>query len=132
MNVDYLLLRDIHISCVVLSGTGFFARGVLMLCASPVLAQRWLRVVPHVVDSVLLGSAVLLALQSGQYPVAQGWLSAKLVALLAYIGCGTMALKRARTRGARLAYFVAALLIFAYIVSVAMTRSALGWLAYLA
>ena len=132
MNVDYLLLRDIHISCVVLSGTGFFVRGVLMLCASPVLAQRWLRVVPHVVDSVLLGSAVMLAVQSGQYPLAQDWLSAKLVALLAYIGCGTMALKRARTRRARLMYFVAALLIFAYIVSVAMTRSALGWLAYLA
>ena len=131
MNVDYLLLRDIHISCVVLSGTGFFVRGVLMLCASPVLAQRWLRVVPHVVDSVLLGSAVMLAVQSGQYPLAQDWLSAKLVALLAYIGCGTMALKRARTRRARLMYFVAALLIFAYIVSVALTRNALGWLAML-
>ena len=131
MNVDYLLLRDIHISCVVLSGTGFFVRGVLMLCASPVLAQRWLRVVPHVVDSVLLGSAVMLAVQSGQYPLAQDWLSAKLVALLAYIGCGTMALKRARTRRARLMYFVAALLIFAYIVSVAMTRNALGWAAML-
>ena len=128
MNVDYLLLRDIHITCVVLSGAGFFVRGVLTLCASPVLAQRWLRVVPHVVDSVLLGSAVMLAVQSGQYPLAQDWLSAKVVALLAYIGCGTMALKRARTRGGRLAFFIAALLIFAYIVSVAMTRNALGWL----
>ena len=128
MSVDYLLLREIHITCVALSGTGFFVRGVLMLCASRVLAQRWLRVVPHVVDSVLLGSAVLLAVQSGQYPLAQNWLSAKLVALLAYIGCGTMALKRARTRRRRVAYFIAALLIYVYIVSVAMTRNALGWL----
>ena len=131
MSFDYLLLRHIHIACVVLSGTGFFVRGVLMLCASPVLAQRWLRVVPHVVDSVLLASAVLLAVQSGQYPVAQDWLSAKVVALLAYIGFGTMALKRARTRAGRLVYFIAALLLFAYIVGVAMTRNALGWLAML-
>ncbi len=132
MTVDYLLLRNTHIACVMLSGSGFFVRGVLMLRASPLLARRWLRVVPHAVDTVLLGSALTLAVQSGQYPFAQGWLSAKLVALLAYIGCGTMALKRGRTRAGRAAYFVAALLIFAYIVSAAMTRSALGFLAWFA
>ena len=128
MTVDYLLLRNIHIACVILSGTGFFVRGVLMLCASPLLAQRWLRVAPHAVDTVLLGSALMLAVQSGQYPLAQDWLSAKVLALLAYIGCGTMALKRGRTRAGRAAYFIAALVLFAYIVSAAMTRSALGFL----
>ena len=82
MTVDYLALRHIHIACVVLSGSGFFVRGVLMSCASPLLAQRWLRVVPHAIDTLLLGSAVLLAVQSGQYPLAQDWLTAKVLALL--------------------------------------------------
>ena len=50
----------------------------------------------------------------------------QVVALLAYIVCGTMALKRGRSRAVRSAFFVAALAILAYIVSVAMTRSPFG------
>ena len=125
---DYLLLRNVHIACVTLSGIGFVLRGGLMLAGSPLLAGRWLRVVPHVVDTLLLASAIALAVLSGQYPIAQGWLSAKLVALLVYIACGTMALKRGRTRAVRAVFFVAALGVYGYIVSVAMTRNALGWL----
>lgn len=125
--MDYLLLRNVHIACVVLSGGGFLLRGVLMLRTSPLLAHRWVRVAPHVVDTLLLGSAVMLAVRSAQYPFVQGWLTAKLLALLVYIGCGTMALKRGRTRTERAAYLVAALAVFAYIVSVAMTRDAFGF-----
>lgn len=122
----YLALRNLHIACVVLSGTGFAVRGLWMLGASPMLARPWVRVVPHLVDTTLLASAVALAVIGGQYPLAQDWLTAKVVALLVYILCGTIALKRGRTRAVRAAFFVAALLAFAYIVSVALTRSPLG------
>lgn len=125
----YLALRNLHIACVALSAAGFMLRGWWMLCASPLLGRRWVRVVPHLIDSALLASAVALAVTSGQYPLAQDWLTAKVVALLAYILCGTMALKRGRTRAVRSVFFVAALAILGYIVSVAMARSPLGFFA---
>jgi len=122
----YLALRHLHVTCVGLSGAGFLLRGAWMWSGSPMLGRRWVRVVPHLVDSALLASAIALAALSGQYPLAQDWLTAKVVALLAYIVCGTMALKRGRSRAVRSIFFVAALAIFGYIVSVAMTRSPLG------
>ena len=122
----YLALKHLHLTCVAGSGLGFTLRGFWMLSGSPLLERRWVRIVPHVVDTVLLASAVALAVLTAQYPFVQGWLTAKVLGLLVYILCGTMALKRARTKRARAGFFVAALLAFAYIVSVALTRSPYG------
>lgn len=122
--MSYLLLKHLHVSCVILSGLGFFVRGVLMLKASPWLNSRLARILPHVVDTLLLGSAITMAVMSGQYPFAQPWLTAKFFGLLAYIFLGSLALKRGRTRAQRAGFFVLALLAFAYIVAVALTRQA--------
>jgi uncharacterized membrane protein SirB2 len=123
--MTYAALKHLHVVCVVLSGLGFSLRGWWMLNDSPWLQARPARVAPHVIDSVLLGSALVMAWQSSQYPFAQGWLTAKFFGLLAYILCGTMALKRARTKGRRVVFLVLALLAFAYIVGVALTRNPL-------
>jgi len=95
------------------------------------LQQPIVRILPHVVDTVLLGSAIAMAVISAQYPFSTDWLTAKLLGLLIYIGCGSMALKRARSKPQRAAYLVAALLAFAWIVSVALNRNRLGFLASL-
>ena len=129
--MTYLMLKYLHIGCVVLSGAGFFVRGLWMLGNSPRLQQRLVRVLPHIVDTILLASAIAMAIISAQYPFAVAWLTAKLVGLLIYIGCGTMALKRGRTPSQRAFFFVAALLAFAYIVAVALTRSPLGPLTWI-
>lgn len=126
----YLTLKHLHVTFVVLSGLGFFVRGIWMLADSPRMRARWVRIWPHVVDTGLLASALGLAYISGQYPFAQGWLTAKVVGLVAYIVCGTMALKRGRTKPVRAAFFVVSLLIFAYIVGVALTRNAWAYLAW--
>ncbi len=126
--MSYLALKHLHVTCVVLSGLGFALRGWWMLNDSPWLKARLAKVVPHVVDTVLLGSALVMAWQSGQYPFVQGWLTAKFFGLLAYIACGTMALKRARTKGRRVLFLLLALLAYAYIVGVALTRNPLVWL----
>jgi uncharacterized membrane protein SirB2 len=123
----YTLLKYLHVSCVALSGAGFVLRGAWMLRGSPMLARRWVRIAPHLVDTALLASAIALALMSGQYPLAQGWLTAKVLGLIAYIALGTIALKRGRTRALRLAAFCGALLVFAYIVAVATTKSVLPY-----
>lgn len=125
----YVTLKHLHVTFVVLSGLGFFVRGIWMLADSPRLRARWVRIWPHVVDTGLLASAFGLAYMSGQYPLAQDWLTAKVVGLVAYIVCGTMALKRGRTKPVRAAFFVVSLLIFAYIVGVALTRNAWAYLA---
>ncbi len=122
----YLALKHLHVTCVVLSGAGFFLRGLWMLFDSPRLAERWVRVVPHVVDTALLASAIAMAVLSGQYPLVQAWLTAKLSGLLAYILCGTMALKRGRSKAVRAVFLVLAVLAYVYIVSVALARHPLG------
>jgi uncharacterized membrane protein SirB2 len=122
----YLALKNLHVLCVVVSGSGFFVRGLWMLSDSPRLNLHWVQVAPHVVDTLLLGSAIAMAVISAQYPLAQDWLTAKLIGLLAYILCGMMALRRGRSKTTRGIFFAAALLAFAYIVSVAITRSPLG------
>ncbi|EXI82824.1 MAG: Invasion gene expression up-regulator, SirB [Candidatus Accumulibacter appositus] len=127
----YLTLKYLHIGCVVLSGAGFFVRGLWMLGKSPRLQQPLVRVLPHIVDTVLLASAIAMAVISAQYPFAATWLTAKLIGLLIYIGCGTMALKRGRSQSQRAIFFIAALLAFAYIVAVAVSRNALGPLAWI-
>ena len=120
--MDYLLLKEVHVACAIVSIAGFVARGGLMLRESPLLQARFARIAPHVVDTVLLASAIALALQSGQYPFAQSWLTAKLLALFAYIALGAVALKRGDFGVAFALALVAAL----YIVCVALTRSPLG------
>lgn len=127
--MDYLLLKHIHMTAVTLSGTGFVLRGLLMLVRSPVLDARWVRIAPHVVDTVLLASAIGLVILIGQYPFVHGWVTAKVLGLLAYIGLGMFALRRGRSQTVRFAFWVAALAVFGWIVSVALTKDPAGWLA---
>ncbi len=123
--MTYLLVKHLHITCAVLSGSFFLLRGVWMLLESDALQRRWVKVVPHVVDTVLLTSALTMVFWSAQYPLVQPWLTAKVLALLAYIVLGTIALKRGQTKATRTAALVAALAVFAYIVLVALSRQVL-------
>lgn len=120
--MSYLTVKHLHMTSAALSGMLFLLRGFWMVCESPMLRRRWVKVLPHVVDTVLLGSAVTLAVWSSQYPFAQGWLTAKVLALAVYIALGSVALKRGRTRRVRIAAFAAAAAVFLYIVRVALTR----------
>jgi uncharacterized membrane protein SirB2 len=123
----YLAIRALHIACAAISITGFAARGALMLADSPLLRHRFVRIAPHVVDTLLLASAVWLAWFLGQTPFVHGWITAKVFALLAYIVLGMVALKRGRTKGVRAGAFAAALASAGYIVWVALTRDPSPW-----
>ena len=124
----YLVLRDLHITCVVLSGIGFCLRGMWRLLDSQLWQRRWARTLPHVIDTVLLSSAIALAVISEQYPVAQPWLSAKVVGLLVYIGCGMASFRFSRDKRWMTGFFALALCAYGYIVSVALTRHPAAWL----
>ena len=118
----YLLVKSLHVGCAAASLAGFLVRGVLMLRGSPLLETRFARVAPHVVDTLLLASALWLSWHVGQYPFVHAWVTAKVLALLAYIVLGSMALRRGRTKALRAAALAGALAAAGYIVSVAITR----------
>ncbi|MGW8182807.1 MAG: SirB2 family protein [Burkholderiales bacterium] len=121
--MDFALVKYLHVSCAALSYAGFVARGILMMRAAPMLRTPWIRIVPHIVDTVLLASAIALAVMSQRYPFVEPWLTAKVLALLVYIGVGTVALRRGRTRRGRITAWIIAQLVFIYIAAVAVTRS---------
>lgn len=120
----YETIKLIHVTSAVLSISGFFVRGLWMLAESPRLRERWVRIAPHVVDTILLASAIYLAVTIEQYPGANDWLTAKVVALVFYVVLGSIGLKRGRTKPIRVVAWLGALAAFAYIVAVALTRNA--------
>lgn len=123
----YFAIKHIHVTAVTLSFALFLLRGFWMFSESGMLRQRWVRIAPHVVDTVLLAAGVWLAFMLRQIPGASEWLTAKLVALVVYIGLGTIALKRGRTQTQRTAAWLAAMTVFGYIVAVALTKNAMPW-----
>jgi len=131
--MDYLTLKALHVTSALASLMLFVIRGVWMVSAPERLRQQWVKVVPHVVDTVLLVSAIALVWQLGGLAVlrTQSWLVAKIVALLVYIVLGSIALKRGRTLRVRVAAFLAAIGVFAYIVWVAIAKSPYAFITWL-
>ena len=122
----YPQIRTLHISCAYVSISLFLLRHVLNLYNVNWRRWRALRIMPHVVDSVLLVSAILLTITIRQFPFVAGWLTVKVVALVLYIFLGIQALSPRNTQGARRTAFFAAALVFFFIVSVAQSHSPWG------
>ena len=123
--MNYLLLKHLHMTLAAVSGSLFLLRGLWMLADSPVRERAWVRSAPHLVDSLLLATAIALAWWSGQSPSANPWLTAKVGALIAYILLGSLALKYGKTKPLRAAAFIGALACFGYIVATAVTKNPL-------
>ncbi len=126
----YATVKLIHMTAVALSFSGFSVRGVGVLRGATWVRGRVARTLPHVVDTVLLASAVALAWMLRLNPLDTPWLAAKIVGLLAYIGLGMLAIRPGRPAAVRGAAWLAALGVFAYIVSVALTKHPGGFFAH--
>lgn len=124
-------LKLVHVSCAFASITGFGLRGYWMVSDHPLLQHRASKVLPHVIDTLLLGSAISLLLVWHLSPLAAPWLSAKIIALLLYIGLGIVALRLGRKKQIRVSAWLLALLTACYIVSVAYSKNPLGFLQFL-
>jgi uncharacterized membrane protein SirB2 len=125
----YASIKAVHMASVATSFALFAIRGAWRWRSPDRLRQRWVRIVPHVVDTVLLASGIALAALIGASPEGHAWLAAKVAGLVLYIVLGSVALKYAKTPGVRSASFFAALATFAWIISVAVTKSPAGFLA---
>jgi uncharacterized membrane protein SirB2 len=127
--MDFTLLRTVHIASVHLTLTLFLLRGFWMLTNSSLLHVRWVRIVPHVNDTLLLLAAISMLFVADINPLNQPWILAKIIGLLAYIGLGTIALKRGKTKTIRVMAMIAALGVFGYIMAVAMTKQVIPGIA---
>lgn len=125
--MDYGTVKVIHQSAVALSFVGFLVRSGASLSGASWVQSRAARTLPHVVDTVLLVSALALVWMLRLNPYAAPWLTAKIIALLIYIALGFIALRPRLPRRVRLAAWLAALASFGYIVAVAFTKNPLGY-----
>lgn len=121
------LLKHLHITFALLSFVGFFIRGIWMLQGSGLLRRKWARVLPHINDTLLLVSAIALAIALGYSPGNHPWLMTKIIALFVYIGVGVLAFRHPR-KAVRVTAWLIALGIFLYIVSVALYKHSMGFL----
>jgi uncharacterized membrane protein SirB2 len=121
-------IKLIHITCAVLTFFLFSLRGVWMLEDSPVLQHKLVRISPHVIDTCLLITGLTMALSLYAAFYTQPWLMAKLLALVLYIVIGSIALKYGKTKKIRTCALIVALVIFLYIVMVALTHSPIPYI----
>ena len=126
--MDYALLKLMHMSLALTSIAGFILRWCWRMQRSRLASASFVRVIPHLVDTLLLGTAVLMVLDLGQAPVSAHWLTAKISGLLLYILFGMMAMRSAPEARRSVPAFTASVLVFAWILSVAWTKSPLGFL----
>ncbi len=119
----YTFIKIIHMSFAMISILGFLVRGILKINESPLVEKKLVKVLPHVIDTVLLVSAIILVVMSGQYPWVAPWVGAKVLGLIVYIGLGVVVMRTAKTRQARIIAFALALVTAAYILMVASTKT---------
>ncbi|MCZ0926638.1 SirB2 family protein [Halomonas janggokensis] len=130
MAEHYLLLKHLHITAAYASLAFFVLRAIWSFNGAQVLQARWVKVIPHIIDTALLALGVSLAVILNFWPLPP-WLSAKITALVIYIVLGTVAIKRGRTPTTRAMAALAAISVFGYMVGAAIQRSPLSWLGWL-
>ena len=110
------MLKLLHVSCAYLTGAGFLLRAILVLRGSELAAHRVVKTLPHLIDTILLASAIGLLVSWSINPGEHAWLMAKIGALLLYIGFGMLMLRWGRTTARRWIGFVGATLCYGFIV----------------
>ncbi len=123
----YLALKHIHMTFVVLSLLLFILRGLWLFRNSAMLDKKLFKIAPHIINTIMLVSGIILALHLGMNPGEQAWLMAKIIGLVVFIILGIGAFK-VRHPLAQKILWIDALVVFAYIISVALTKNTLGFL----
>jgi len=119
------IVKIVHMTTAFISIGGFSLRGIWAIRGSDQLQKRWVKIAPHLVDTLFLLSGVTLAIQIEQYPFVNAWLTVKVLGLLVYILLGMAVLRFASTRQMKTLAFLSAITVFIYIVLVAYTKNPL-------
>lgn len=122
----YPQIKWVHVAAVICSGLLFALRGGAQLAGARWTMAAPLRYLSYTIDTTLLTAALMLATMLHQYPFVNSWLTVKVVLLVVYIVLGSLALKRGQTPTVRLYSFLAALVVYLFIASVARAHHPLG------
>jgi uncharacterized membrane protein SirB2 len=125
----YPQIKLVHVFAVLASGALFLLRGLAINLGGQWAMAAPLRYLSYTIDTVLLTAALMLATLLQQFPFVHGWLTVKVLLLVVYIALGTVALKRGRSPHARWTCWIAALVVYAFIISVARVHHPAGWFA---
>jgi len=126
-NYMYMIVKHSHLTLMLLSVSFLIIRVLASTQNAQWLQQKWAKIAPHIIDTLLLISAVILMTLISQYPIADNWISAKVVALIAYIGLGTMAFKGNKSALTKIFFLLLALTVIGYMIAVAVTKQAFPW-----
>jgi len=121
----YMMAKHLHLTAVALSILFFVFRFIWSQFDAQALSKKWVKILPHVIDTILLASAIWLCVILSQYPFANAWLTFKLIGVVLYIVLGLFALKKAKSTVGRWAFFVAALAVLMATAMVAVTKQPL-------
>ncbi|MBL4940882.1 MAG: SirB2 family protein [Colwellia sp.] len=122
------MFKHLHITLAVLSISLFTLRFIWTLAQSTKLEAKWVKITPHVIDTLLLIIGIALMAKLYINPLEQLWLAEKLIALFAYIFTGYYTLKLARNRMMQVFGYLGAMCWVMLIVRLAMTRESLLFL----
>jgi uncharacterized membrane protein SirB2 len=128
---DYAALKAVHVTAVTLSGALFLLRAGWRFARPAAPFARAARIVPALVDTVLLASALALVSFWVRDRLPLGWIGVKVLVLAAYVAVGTLALRPGLAPGRRLLHVASAALAFGFIVTVALSKSPAGALRWL-
>jgi len=121
----YMMAKHLHLTAVALSILFFIFRFIWSQFDANALSKKWVKIVPHIIDTVLLASAIWLCIILSQYPLVNAWLTFKVIGVVLYIVFGLFALKKAKTAVGRWAFFVAAIAVLMATAMVAVTKQPL-------
>lgn len=120
----YLIFKSIHVSSVLISLILFVSRSYCLLYKPDLLDCKLIKRLPHIIDSILLFSAISMLALSGQYPGPDNpWIAAKIIAMIVYIFTGLYLFRKANSHKAIYISFISAMLIYIYIVQTAVTKT---------
>ncbi|WP_114324707.1 SirB2 family protein [Candidatus Colwellia aromaticivorans] len=119
------MFKHLHMTLAVLSISLFTLRFIWTLANSSRLQAKWVKITPHIIDTLLLTFGVVMAIQYSINPIEQLWLGEKLLAVVAYIFTGYFTLKLARNKPMQIIGYLGAMGWVMLIVRLAMTREPL-------
>ncbi len=118
----YFLVKHIHLTAIGISVALFMVRFYWSQRNPEKMQLKWVKVLPHVVDTVLLLSAITLCFLIQQYPFVNAWLTEKVMGLVFYIVLGMVAIKHGRTPMMRWVGFFGALAWIVFIAKIAVLK----------
>jgi len=128
--MNYLLLKYLHILCVAVSFSLFCVRGLWILKVYPPATERWVRMLPHVIDGALIASAVGMVMMSPlvRWPL---WMQAKLALLTVFVALALATFRTGAGRWVKGGLWMLGALLFLYITTVAVLKEPAGILVLL-